>query len=425
MCKLLSKNLALLVIILHMAFATKGQDLTLQQQEEDFTIFRGSLKEGHGGLFYFIDEASFNKKCDSVRRTFREGASTESFYLKLRYLTSLLGHGHTRINFPDSSGTNFKMGALRKGQVYLPLQLLVINKRLYVTADCSDERLAEKGSEILSINGVPVARLLQTMLQYIPADGRNTSFKYYFLYNYYYFHFLYNLLFPGVTEFDVLLAKGKKPVRLKGKKPAEIENTYLSRTGQNISRFDDPLDYKPEIGTGTAYLKVSSFYKGFIESFGKQFEPYMDSVFRDLNRCGTANLVIDLRNNEGGGDSYTDILFSHLSTKPFMGFGFDQVPGKVFQYSKYTINLSDELKAFINDPNAFLNDGSLVLKPEYTKDKVLFQPAKNVFDGRVYVLTNGGTFSAGNIFVRHLYNYRKSNSKPILFIGEENGGDIY
>jgi hypothetical protein len=422
-----SRNFLLSVLLLGLSSALQAQSLQLsrQQQAEDFAIFLGGLKEGHGGLYEFIDSASFHKKADSVARTFKDGLSTGAYYLKLRYLSALLGQGHTRVNLPFESGTNYKMAVLLKDRQYLPLQLRIADKRLYVTADCSAERSVPAGAEIVSINGKPASQLLSTMLPYMFADGRNQTFKYYFLYNYYHFHFLYNLLYPADSVFRLKLANGKK-ASIKAQTPAAIEKTFAERNGKSISSFDNPLQYNATLAPNAAYLKIGSFYKGFIESFGTRYEPFLDSVFKDLDQRGTANLVLDLRNNEGGGDHYNDILFAYISSRPFVGSGFTTVPGRSFPFARYAVNLSDDLKAYIADPKPFLRDDtSLILKPEYTDSKGPTNPAAVTFKGPVYVLINGGTFSAGNTMVQALYQHRSETGRPVFFVGEQNGGDFF
>jgi hypothetical protein len=46
-------------------------------------------------------------------------------------------------------------------------------------------------------------------------------------------------------------------------------------------------------------------------------------------------------------------------------------------------------------------------------------------NGNIIVLTNGGTFSASTNVIKRLYNFRQKTNNKILFVGEENGGDIY
>ena len=399
--------------------------LTLKQQTEDFQIFRGSLPEGHGGLYYFIDKATLNRKCDSVGRTFTENATVETYSLKLRYLITLLRHGHSRVNLPTKRFDNFRLGILNPNKRYLPLQLIVLDKKLYVLGDCSQKQTVAKGSEIVRINGVSATQLMDSMLHYIPADGINTTFKYYNLYNYYSFHFLYNLFYPDVTEFTLELAKSPRTVRIGARTPAEIEKADEVHNNKAISHFDNPIQYKATVAPSTAYLKVGSFYKGFIEGFGTRYETFVDSVFHDLNTRSTKNLILDLRDNEGGGDGYSEILFSHFFSKTIVPVGLT-VPSKTFPFVKYAV-ISDDIQGYIANPNEFLNgDGTLSLKQKYLDMMAAtIPPAKDQFTGPVYVLINEGVFSAGNTFVGYLYGHRKATNQKITFIGEENGGDIY
>jgi len=171
--------------------------LTINQQNEDFVIFKGGLQEGHSGLYYYIDKEIFEKECDSIKKTFKEGSSIEEYYLKLRYIISSLHHGHTRISLSTNGNVNYKMAVLDSTKLYLPYELLIVNNQLIIKEDCSKEQLIPRFSIVKSINNVSSKDLIQKMLPYISADGINQTFKYYSLYNYFYFHYLFNLFYPN------------------------------------------------------------------------------------------------------------------------------------------------------------------------------------------------------------------------------------
>ncbi len=414
-----------LLLISFQTVSAQSASLTLAQQQEEFTIFRGGLEEGHNGLYYFISRQAFARQCDSVRKTFIKGASIDVFYLKLRYLSALLCHGHTRVNLPGGQPVNFYMAVLKPDRLYLSLQLILINNSLYVLQDCSAEQKVKRGAEIIRINGKQVKALLDTMRRYLSADGRNQTFKQYQLYNYYYFHFLYNLLYPTETAFDVIMAGNKTPLRIAGQTPAAMARNYEAKTGKPIGHFEKQLAYNSMMAPATAYLKVGSFYRGFIESQGQRYEPFLDSVFKDLQQRGAKNLILDIRNNEGGGDGYNQLLFAYLGGKPLHVAGDSRVASRKFAYTNYLVDVSDEAKAFLANPSAFLIDSSLVLKPEFQNSDLPLQLTAPVFKGRLYVLMNGGTFSAANNLVSDLYFHRNSTGRAVVFIGEENGGDVY
>ncbi|GAB3297935.1 S41 family peptidase [Hymenobacter tenuis] len=400
--------------------------LSVTQQEQDFRIFRQGLQEGHGGLNYFIDKKRFDQQCDSVGRTFRRHASPGDFYLKLRYLLALLGHGHSRLNLPVRN-PDYKLGLLQPDRRYLPLELRILRGRLYVLTDCSAEQTVTAGAEIRAINGVPAATLIAQMVKYIPADGRNVTFKHYNLTTYYAFHFLYHLLYPQTSDFALTLTGTRRPVRVQGQLPAILAHTYQARTGRSISYYGEQLAYQPTRAPGVAYLRVSSFYKGLLERNGRRFEPFIDSVFQDVKTRGTHTVVLDLRGNEGGGDGYAEYLFAHLTDQPFASAVLDRVASRRLSTLAYAHNLSEDVRAFAADPNQFLaDDTTLVLKPQFREDLAPKpDPARPSYLGPLYVLTNGGTFSAGNSLVSYLYRQRQTTGRVVWFVGEENGGDIY
>lgn len=398
--------------------------LSLPEQRADFTLFRTAIEEAHGGRAYYLPPAEWARQCDSVAGTFRPAATREAYYLKLRYLLTLLRHGHSRLDLPGEHTADYRLSALQPAQPYLPAQVRVLGPRLYVQQDLSAEQALPAGVEIIAVNGVRVADLLTTMRRYLPADGRNVTFKHYTLGEYYYFHFLYRLLYPADSTFQLQLAHPWRTVRVRGQQPAQLAQTYQARTGRGLSEYAPPLGYQPALAPGVAYLKVGSFYKGFIEHRGQQFRPLLDSAVADLNRRGTRHLVLDLRGNEGGGDGYAEYLFTCLTTRPFTPVGYDRVPGQRFTTLTYARDLSDDFRTYVANPSQFLrSDTSLVLKPEFAgTDPVA--PAARPYTGNLYVLTNGGTFSASNYVVNYLYRQRQASGR-VLFVGEENGGDVY
>jgi hypothetical protein len=65
-----------------------------------------------------------------------------------------------------------------------------------------------------------------------------------------------------------------------------------------------------------------------------------------------------------------------------------------------------------------------VLKPEFDAGGYqVFEPQPNRFTGRLYVLTDGGCFSATNSFLDLVYRYHRVEKRSVTFIGEQNGGD--
>lgn len=69
--------------------------------------------------------------------------------------------------------------------------------------EANDKLIA--GTEIISINGESGRNILEKQLPLMFANGQNTSFKYAKLDGYYQFHYLYELINPGVERFVIEL----------------------------------------------------------------------------------------------------------------------------------------------------------------------------------------------------------------------------
>ena len=150
--------------------------------------------------------------------------------------------------------------------------------------------------------------------------------------------------------------------RYADRNPPEVE-------GQGIT-FEDEGALK------TALLTIGSFDPELLQSFYKQdYKHAMDSLFTLLNRKQTNNLILDLRNNQGGDFEPARYLLSYLVT----------------------------------NPTQFLLNG---------KEARLIQPKVNHFTGRIFVLINGGSFSATAIVVAIL-----ERDKRAILIEEETGGN--
>jgi hypothetical protein len=414
----------ILIVVTIVNVYGQASTLTLKQQNDDFAIFKDGLKEGHSGLYYFVSESTFKKNCDSIQTTFKDGLSIEDYYLKLRYLITSLNHGHTRIALPTTGNLNYRMAVLDTTKLYLPFEFLIINKQLLIKEDCSNEQLFPKYAIVKSINNISAKELLKQMALYIPADVVNQTFKYYTLYNYFYFNYLFNLFYPNKQGVKIELLKNKTHYYIKLLQAKAIDSNYTVKNNKSISLYEKQLEYKPNLPNQTAYLKISSFYKGLIENFAQKYESFLDSTFTDLKLKKTQNLILDLRNNEGGGDSYDFLLLSYLINQTMLPDKVT-VAGKKFSYLKFGKDLSDDFKAFVENPNAFLQDDTTLQLKEAFTGQSISAVQKTCFEGSIIVLTNGGTFSAATNVLKRLYNYKKISKHKIVFVGEENGGDIY
>ena len=157
-----------------------------------------------------------------------------------------------------------------------------------------------------------------------------------------------------------------------------------------------------DVGTFTKNFRLPHFFK---------------SSFKELRKKNTQNLVIDLRSNGGGSVTNSNLLTKFIVDKPF----------KIAD-SLYALNRTTPYRKYQKDK--FSNALFLLFMTKRKKDgnyhfgyyeRKKFKPKrKNHFDGQVYILTGGNTFSASTLFAQKV-----KDQNNVLIVGEETGGGAY
>jgi C-terminal processing protease CtpA/Prc len=158
-------------------------------------------------------------------------------------------------------------------------------------------------------------------------------------------------------------------------------------------------------------MTINNFSKGHLNSFFRR-------SFRQLRKNAVENLIIDLRAN-GGGDINKSVLLTKFLRNTY------------FKVADSAYSVSNTFRPFKKPISmSFLNNIGLKLVTHKEKDSKYhfgfwerhrFMPKrKNHFNGNVYVLINGLTFSASALFCNAV-----KGQANIILAGEETGGGWY
>ena len=149
---------------------------------------------------------------------------------------------------------------------------------------------------------------------------------------------------------------------------------------------------------------------------GDDFPEWMADTFKTLRDKGTQSLIIDLRNNGGGEDAYGALLVSSLTDKPFRYF--DHISMRTISPTfKEQIDWDPDADRILREGTTPDPAGGYLVTAGLHHQLAEQPPAAVPFLGKVFVLTDGGTFSTAADFCATAHHLKRAT-----FIGEETGG---
>jgi hypothetical protein len=399
--------------------------LPVEQLQEDLRVMRAALAESHVGLDWYIPRPELDRRFQAIADGLNRPLSVRDFHRQLLPVVAAIRHGHTTLELPVPwAGYRLK---LNKDGRFLPLELRVLDERVYVLADLGEKDEVPAGSEIVAIDGRPVGQLLQQFRQHLSADGGSETYQAHQLGQAFQFAHLLDLLQGPAQRLrvDFLAPSALRPAsrRLATQSPARMAERYRQRFGREIDSFGPPLQFEL-LPSRTARLTVSAFIDGQAD-----FRAGLASAFKAIRAAGVEDLIIDVRGNAGGDGDLPPLLYSYLAHQPFRQASPTIVASASLSSLAYAEAASDVLKAFAATPLAFVTrqpDGTWVLKPEIDDERYReYPPQPDRFLGRLWVLVDGGAFSATNQFLDLVHQHHRKAGLPVRFVGEAPGGDSH
>lgn len=185
------------------------------------------------------------------------------------------------------------------------------------------------------------------------------------------------------------------------------ERAVRSTMWYSINRMRSADDvFRTEIlNDSTALLSIRNFDLNQVQE---------DRIASFLDTLKTSNLIIDLRNNPGGESEVVSRMLSYFATEPFdrQKGGYNMVLKKGgYDSFKHSLNYSPDMEPFaeyekVEGLNGFISRGGERVEP----DSLIH------YDGRVYVLTNGHSYSAATLLPSVLVRNRRA-----VTVGRETG----
>lgn len=368
--------------------------LPVSAVRSDLAFLYTTLAEAHYDLFAHRPKAEYDRYFRALDASIRSPMTrTQAAILFQRFVA--YGHiGHARI---DAAVVDF-VTYLKGGGKLLPIFIRVDGQRVFLSEPAERTGTLVAGTELVALAGQPIDEVLDRLSAYVSSERTYMTYT------------------QMEESFPALLWMDRGPVDsveatgiVDGKRVnARVYAVTLDERRALGQQFPAPKlstdfatrDYRA-LGDGMAYFRPGPFFNiaqsasGSAPSYeASEFRAFIDESFQKLLAMDASDLLIDLRNNPGGDNSFSDPMIAWFATRPFRFASSFRLKASAATKNWYTRQRKDA-QAFDADvrrmseaeakhPNGSRYDYALPLVAPRAEPR---------FHGRVWVLVDRHSYS--------------------------------
>ncbi|MGV3656490.1 MAG: S41 family peptidase [Chitinophagaceae bacterium] len=389
-----------------------------QKLQQDYDIFQSILEEEHPGLYWYTPKDSMDYFFARGKNLLTDSMTETAFRAVLSSVVSKIHCGHTSVR---ASKAYLKLADSLRPKPF-PISLKIWPDTALVTANINrkDSQIT-RGVIVTAIDGKPMQQIVDSLFQHLPSDGYNLTHKYQLLSNRSGFGSLYTAVFghKALYKIDFIDTLGRQRTSMLNLYPPKdttarqrpLPRPKISKRKQKKGRLAATRSLQFDTSSRTAFMNLNTFTRdGGLPRFCKK-------SFKQLHKRGTEHLIIDLRGNGGGSVTNSNLLTKYISKERFK-----------LADSLYAITCNSNWGKY--QQNRFFNWLFMLTMTKKREDgkyhfgyfeRKHFKPKKRFhFDGDVYILTGGNTFSASTLFIKSI-----DKQPNVYVVGEETGGGAY
>ena len=386
-----------------------------EKLQEDYILLKNILQKKHPSLYWYTSKDSMDMYFDKYYAAIEDSMTEQQFGWKVIVpLTDKIHCGHTSFGMSKA----YNKWVRNKQIASFPLFMKVWNDTMAVTGNLNrKDSILKRGTFITGINGLNNTQMVQTLFGYMTEDGYANNVNYLRLSNNfpYYHRNVFGL--SKVYSVNYLDGSGKtQTIALPLFDPPKDTSRknritpFVKRTKSEIKKqqLQNIRLLAIDTANNTAIITLNTFSTGRLRKFFRQ-------TFRYIKQAGITNIVLDIRSNGGGKINLSTLLTKYVTRIPFkVADSAYCVSRTLSPYTRYIKG-----KFFNNIALPFLThkkaDGNYHFG--IWERKTYHPKHKNHFNGDIYVLINGQTFSAATLFSSTV-----KGQPGITLVGEEAGG---
>jgi C-terminal processing protease CtpA/Prc len=358
----------------------------------DLADLYAGLKASHYDLYARMSRADYDRLYADMLADITQPITRDDAAERFQRFAAFGRVAHARMVNAGAAFATYRNG----GGAGFPLAVRVRDNRIFVAGDRSGLDGIAPGDEILSLDGAPAADWLKRASRHVSAD---TSYM---------IGAMMEWEFPRVVWEEVgsvprFALRIRKPDgrRVSLVVPARTRAEAQAALAGEAPQLDLSWDERDArmLNGGLAYLRPGPFYntEGGADLMydNRAFVAFIDKAFESFLAAGATDLLIDLRDNAGGDNSFSDHLVAWFADRPFRfnaGFRIRVSPATIASNQR-------RLDVAGNDPTGIsaamaaayrgVRPGTIVDFP--TPEGLPRTGAR--FTGRVYALINRHSYS--------------------------------
>jgi hypothetical protein len=296
--------------------AAAPETFSAEALRADFQEMYDRLKIAHIDLYAFTPKPVLDRAFDEALQSLNRPMTKDQAEARFQLFLAQVKMGHTRIDPGRQAWSAYR----EAGGKAFPLSLRVVDGRVFV-ADVTGASQVLRGDELVTLNGRPSRTWLDLTGAHVSAETRymrDSLLEYWFPW----------LLWEEVgarERFAVTVRRNGRLVRTTVEARSRAEAAAFQAAQPPLLNLEQPLRDARMLPGGVAYLRPGPFYNAEAKAEAdmydnRAFVPFLDGAFESFLAAGASDLIIDLRGNPGGDNTFSDPMIAWFATRPFRFF---------------------------------------------------------------------------------------------------------
>jgi len=413
----MKKLIILLIVINSLSAILNAQPpnkYSAQEVKDDLVYMYETLEKSNYDLYALVDKEEMDSTYHVIYNSIKDSLSLLETYRLFQPFVAKADMSHCNLSRPWGAYVSI----LNQESTFFPLHLHFSMGKVFVKDNFSTNTSIVESDEILSFNGIPMDQFMTEFYKNMsgPSDYYKSS-----ILEAYSFPRLYWLFYGECKEFKLKIKKSEDKeldVVVNAISGNELESRLANRSSDDNEEREFYLTEN-----NIAYLRPGRFSN--INSSGNlqdqntfdksEFCQFIDSAFLAFNKKGSKDLILDLRDNVGGDNVFSDYMIAYFATKAFSIAS--RFPMKTSQMTKnFFKDVDSPEHQDLKEQIMSLEDGSY-FDTKITVTDPNTEPKR--FHGEVYVLINRYSYSMSAYAAAIIQDYNFAE-----IIGEETSEEV-